>query len=86
MGGNHGIDLSDVTQGIVHEGGEHFRITENVLIKRDGVIGVSQLGLSVGEDASDTDRAGSRKLPMSTKGCFILLVEKGVHYISIDLL
>ena len=41
-----------------HEGSKHFGVGEDILIESDRVVGVTQLCLTVGKDATDSDGTG----------------------------
>jgi len=79
LGSDHGVDMGHIAERGGHERSEHLGVSEDVLVEGDGVVGVAQLGLAVGEHTSHPDGAGVGGQPVTAEGGFVLLVEDGVH-------
>lgn len=75
--------MCDRTKRSAHERSEHLGIGENVLIESDRVIWVSELCLSVGKDAANSDGASVCCQSMPTEGGFVLVIDDLVHSLII---
>lgn len=77
---NHCINMSNISEWIAWKTIYHFGIRKDWLTDSNGIVRVSKLNLSMGENTSYTDGTWLCSLPMPTKCGFIFLIEQWVHY------